>query len=669
VDQFTLANGAVTGAKTQSLPGGTYKVYAHYAGDGTNAPSDSAMVQVTVGKEASQVFIVIPTFDSQTGAQLSGNASTVQYGSPYIIRMYVGNSAATASGNGAPTSPCYTINEITCPTGSVALSANGTAIDGGTFTLNNEGYTRDIAPTLTGGTYPLVAKYAGDNSYNTSTSAIDTFTVTPAPTSQQWTNNPSFVVIGVSFSLGVVVDTGVAGVSPTGSVIFYDGATALPGTVSYSAQGQGTNVVLYANTMTTISSGGAHSITAKYSGDANFQPSTGSPVSLIAKYASAIALHESATTVNFGQSITVNAVLTGSNLGPTPNGQFQFYGSSTAITAPPTIVQSKDSNGNPVLTASVSTLPQSSEVICANYNGDANYTDANSSCDFVTVNIPDFTLTPANGVSIVPAAGQTGSVAFTVSPASQSQLASTVILALGVGYNANTIAGYSIALSPAQVNLAGSPISAAITLTPNVSVPANAARTLKRNYVAFGFWHGIGGAMTAITVLAGILVLFPLSRLPRVRSATSLGACCVLAFAMGCGGGGTSVGGGGGGGSSAGPTSIAIATSNAKVPQFGALSLDINVSASKPLTGTVGIYDFGNLVTNVGLVNGQAQFDASSLFGIGVHQLTASYNGDSNNLASHSTTLTQVITGTIPMYIQASTGGDVHNIQATVGVQ
>ena len=87
-DQFKLSNGAVTGAKTQSLPGGTYTVSAHYTGDGTNAPSDSTPTQVTVGKESSQTFIVVPSLDSQ-GNLLNGNATSVTYGSRYIIRMYV----------------------------------------------------------------------------------------------------------------------------------------------------------------------------------------------------------------------------------------------------------------------------------------------------------------------------------------------------------------------------------------------------------------------------------------------------------------------------------------------------------------------------------------------------------------------------------------------------
>src|SRR6266404_4121225 len=124
LDQFTLANGAVTDAKTQSLPGGTYTVSAHYAGDGTNAPSDSTPIQVTVGKESSQTFIVVPSFDSQ-GNLLNGNATSVTYGSRYIIRMYVTNSSAAANTTGPPTLTCENVNQFTCPTGSVTLSGNG----------------------------------------------------------------------------------------------------------------------------------------------------------------------------------------------------------------------------------------------------------------------------------------------------------------------------------------------------------------------------------------------------------------------------------------------------------------------------------------------------------------------------------------------------------------
>src|SRR5438309_1327902 len=236
LDKFTLANGAITSARTQNLPGGTYKIYAHYTGDGTNAPSDSSSVQVTVGKESSQTFIVVPTFDSQ-GKQLSGNATSIPYGSNYAIRMYVTNASATADATGPPAAACYSVNEMTCPTGGVMLSANGAAIDGGSYTLNNAGYTRDIAPTLTGGTYPLVAIYAGDNSYAASTSASDTLTITPAapPLNFFLASNP---LVGQTFYVQVQGSPNiVGGAAPTGTISIYDGTSVVSGPTAVNGYG------------------------------------------------------------------------------------------------------------------------------------------------------------------------------------------------------------------------------------------------------------------------------------------------------------------------------------------------------------------------------------------------------------------------------------------------
>ena len=105
LDQFTLASGNVVNGTTSSLPGGTYTVTAHYAGDGTNAPSDSAAVNVTVAPENSKTFIVVPSFDAN-GNLLNGNATTVQYGSSYIIRMYVTDNNGVPSTTGPPSPTC-----------------------------------------------------------------------------------------------------------------------------------------------------------------------------------------------------------------------------------------------------------------------------------------------------------------------------------------------------------------------------------------------------------------------------------------------------------------------------------------------------------------------------------------------------------------------------------
>jgi hypothetical protein len=71
------------------------------------------------------------------------------------------------------------------------------------------------------------------------------------------------------------------------------------------------------------------------------------------------------------------------------------------------------------------------------------------------------------------------------------------------------------------------------------------------------------------------------------------------------------------------------------------------------------------------LVNGQAQTTAQfgGIFGVGLHQLTAVYSGDSENLTSTSASVSQAITGTYSIQIQGWTGVDGHFLSATVGVQ
>jgi subtilase family serine protease len=665
VDQFTLANGAVSAAKTQSLPGGTYKVYAHYTGDGTNAPSDSASVQVTVGKEASEVFIVVPTFDPQTGAQVSGNATSVQYGSPYIIRMYATNGTAVASTTGPPAPVCTSINEVTCPTGSVTLSANSTAIDGGIFALNNEGYTRDIAPTLTGGTYPLVAKYAGDNSYNASTSATDTFTVTPAPIPLS-IFAPSSPIAGTVFYVQVQGNLTFMGAAPTGTMTINDGTTVVSG--PSPVNGNVSFPGIFMNMPVTLNTGGNHSLSAKYSGDANYAAATSAVQLVQIFYPTTSTATVSSSNINFGQSITIKATVSTGQKSPVISGQISFGSTNelATITTSPT-TETTDASGNVILQASATTTPQFSESVFSSYTGDSNYANSSSNVVFVNVNIPDFTLTPVNGVNVQPVAGQQGSAVITVTPT--SQMSSSVTLTL----SSFVISGYTISLTPQQVNLNGAASSATLSMTPTVAVPANAIRTQDRRagFVGLprGGWWGLGlGAG-----LSALLLMGAPGRWKRPRLAFGAVALCLLCLALGCGGGGGGTGvtapPGGGGSSPPGPTSITLSTSNAKVAAGAPLTVTATVTSAKPLTGTITFYNFGTAISGAPIANGQAQTGQGYLNNPGVYQLTATYSGDAANMTSTSTPLIQVLTGTFPVTIQGATGGDVHSLQATVGVQ
>lgn len=84
--------------------------------------------------------------------------------------LYVSDRNGVASTTGPSTPTCEQVNQKNCPTGSVTLTSNGSPLNGngGVFNLNNDGYTRDLVPTLAAGTYSLVAQYSGDASYQSS---------------------------------------------------------------------------------------------------------------------------------------------------------------------------------------------------------------------------------------------------------------------------------------------------------------------------------------------------------------------------------------------------------------------------------------------------------------------------------------------------------------------
>jgi Pro-kumamolisin, activation domain/Bacterial Ig-like domain (group 3) len=667
LDHFTLSStGAVTNATTESLPGGTYNVTAHYAGDGLNAPSDSTPVQVTVGQESSQTFIVVPTFDSNGGKLTNPNATSFVYGTPYSLQMYVTNAQAAVSPTGTPSPLCAQVNQLTCPTGTVSLTSNGAAADRGSFALNNAGYAQDTAPVLTGGTYSLVAQYLGDGSYQPSSSAPHTLTITPAPTSQQWANFPTFAVVGQPFPLGVAVGTGVAGVSPTGTVTFYDGTTPLPGTVTYMATGQGSNVVLYASTSTTIPTGGSHTVTAQYTGDASYGPSTSSPQTFVVKYPTSISQSESATTIAYGQNITVTAVITGNSRGPGLVGQVQFFGSYAPINGPINTTPGTDANGNPVLTATVSVTPQFSEEISVAYSNDPNYTYVSTVGDFITVNIPDFSLTPSSGISLTVTAGQSANANVTVTPLSQT--ASTVVFSFPGG--SQTVAGYSLTVAPQSVTLSGAPVSAIVTIAPLNGASAAAIPAVRRRpgFGQLGIHKSWGSALIALTALLFVMLVININR-PR-RFAFALNVLCIFVAVLGCGGGGSGgnqTGGGGGGGTL--PTSVTVTTSNTKLASGLAPTFTATVTSSNPVTGTVTFF-FGNspFTVPIALINGQAQFSGDT-FLPGVYQITAQYSGDASHQPSTSPPLTQVLTGTIFQQLIGQTGGLTHSIPANVTIQ
>lgn len=693
LDQFPLVSGKVTNAKTSSLPGGTnYQIYAHYSGDGTNAPSDSAPVSVTVGKESSQAFIVIPTYDS-SGIPTSGNATSVTYGSLYILTMYATDKNAVASTNGPPTPSCLQENILACPTGTISLTDNGAPLGAGhggagLYSLNSMGHTENLTLNLTGGTHNLAATYSGDNSYLPSTSSTATITVSPASTQTAVSYIPNVqALVGTPVTISSnVVTNSYSGAVPTGTITFYDGTAVLSGTVTYTSN-LGQLNVLYPSLAGVIAANfttsGTHSITARYSGDANYAPSsttTSTPVNVL--YPTTSSVTTSASAISYGTTVTLTGIIdtavpaSNSALKPTANSTLALVGlyDKATITS---VTAMADPKGNWELQVIATATPQGSENYSLFYYGDSNYCQSIGTGGGVVVSIPDFSLSPTAGITVVPQAGQSGTAQVTAMPVSQTP--STVTFSFEGP--PPSILGYTITITPQSVSLNGSPAMATVSVTPISTAPSNAIKTKPRHaaffYVGQGNWRLFGLA----TVLAGILLLSMPDRRRKFRPALGLALATLLFLAFGCGGGGAASTGGGGSGNGGGgtggtggggtpqSTTITLTTNSAKVSQSVNYVITATITGKSP-TGQVQFYNYGTAYgLPVLVVNGQAQFQEINNL-VGLYQFTASYSGDAINAPSTTTNvLAQAITGTFPYTIIGSTGSDNHGIQATLGIQ
>lgn len=151
------------------------------------------------------------------------------------------------------------------------------------------------------GSHHLQASYSGDSNYSASTSSLITLTAAPIATSLQLSSSGLSVPVGTSLTFTATVQQTLAGLSPTGTVQFYDGSSALGSPVS---------ITIGAATYSTDSlSAGTHSITAQYSGDSNYAPSTSAVLSVQIQ-GTAVATSSPSTSVNAGGSVTETVTIT-----------------------------------------------------------------------------------------------------------------------------------------------------------------------------------------------------------------------------------------------------------------------------------------------------------------------------------------------------------------------
>ena len=249
---------------------GTYCYSAVYAGNNDYASiSDDAL-------PSDECFTVTP-----------GAALTTAPASPTIILGSPDSDTATVAGEEGAT-PTGTVDFSLCPVDSGPCTTSSAGVtDLGTTSLAGSGDTAtassaSFTPTAAG-TYCFAADYSGDDTYppaSDNSSDSECFTVSAATTSITTEAEDDTLMFGTGTS-DIATVTGVAGVTPTGTVSFYEcgpegSATCTPTTVIGSAvslSGSGDTATATSASFTPTTAG-MYCFAADYSGDGTYPPAS-----------------------------------------------------------------------------------------------------------------------------------------------------------------------------------------------------------------------------------------------------------------------------------------------------------------------------------------------------------------------------------------------------------
>jgi hypothetical protein len=407
----TLGTGTLNafGQATYSASGlsvAAHSITAVYGGDSSFSGSTSSALTQTVNK-------------ASTGTALSSSLNPSTFGQSVTFTATV---TATSPGTGTP-GGTVTFKDGTTTLGSGTLNGSGQA-------------TYTVTTALAAGAHSITAVYGGSSSYNGSTSAAVTQTVNKSGSSTAVASsaNPSVYGQAVTFTATVsAVSPG--GGTPTGTVTFKDGSVTLgTGTLNGSAQATFTTSALAV---------AAHTVTAAYGGDGNFNASTSAGLSqAVNQSGSSSAVTSSLNPAVLGQSVTFTATVSAASPGSgTPTGSVTFKdGTSTLGTG--------TLNSSAQATLAVSSLAAGSHTITVVYGGDGNFSGSTSAALTQTVNNPVPSLSSLSPT----AAAEGGNATLTVT--GSSFVSGAVVQRNGVALATTYVSGTQLTAALGAADLA-----------------------------------------------------------------------------------------------------------------------------------------------------------------------------------------------------------------------
>ena len=204
----------------------------------------------------------------------------------------------------------------------------------------------------------MTARYPGDSNFTGSTSSVVTINAKGIATTTTLASsaNPSVYAQSVTFTATIKPASGTG--TPTGTVTFYDGSTVL---------GMGTLSSKKASLTVSSLPVSSQAITAVYSGDANYAPSTSAVLSqTVNQDATTTKITSSANPSVYGQSVTFMATVSVNSPGAgTPTGMITFYSGTT-------LLGTGKLSGETASFTTTSPLAAGNRTIKATYSGDTN---------------------------------------------------------------------------------------------------------------------------------------------------------------------------------------------------------------------------------------------------------------------------------------------------------
>lgn len=418
---------------------------------------------------------------------------------------------------------------------------------------------------------------------------------------------------------------------------------------------------------------GSHLITAQYSGDGTYNPSTSGQFTQIVKAIPAVAVATSGTPSLFGQNVTFTATLSG-GFG-TPTGTVQFSADGSPL-GPPTTVTGA---GVAQITTNILPVPGSPHAITADYSGDSFNTAASGAlAGGQTVNKANTTTSTPTAAPAATTLGQSVTFTATVTDSSAGSAGvptGSVTFTDGAGFTQAATVGSdgrasvtTSALSVATHNVTAQYTSGDADFNPSApsgplaftvgAEPTTTSVTSSINPSGFGqavvFTVTVAGA-NGITPNAGTVNLSsggptlgsaPLNANGQAQITLAnlpVGPNTVTATYVGTPDFTTSSGSVA---QTVNATTNPILLTSAPNPStFNAnvtLTVTVQTSGGVNPTGTVTFFSDGVMLGSNTLSGGSTTFNVSTLT-VGTHSITASYGGDGNYNPGTSGQLTQIV--------------------------